>query len=351
MASKAPRRAEPVAYCAATPDSCHGPAEVVTQTRYSSRRAACRDRLVALNFGDAQVKRRTTWIKRRWRSSWHLISATRRLSAQRMPVKLRWRRPEHLISATSRLSRQTMGVKRGLRRSGHWDTRQPGAGNRSRFRARSLAEEKKMTTPSSTTPISWPRCPQKERFPLITGFITPASDLPPPHGLDASITLDVTDPTENNERIRVVETDTPWDLTVKWCICGPYTDIMCGCWCVQVFIDDIDGVGETSGLLGSYRLDVKKGGVVVPPTPPGNDDTSKRCYKHKFPFPAYSVSPGVYNLVVIITLATDDCDDNPTTLADDVLGYAVIPVLVFYDENAPFCPDPSPPPTAPPARN
>ena len=50
-----------------------------------------------------------------------------------------------------------------------------------------------MTTPSSTssstTPISWPRCPQKERFPLITGFITPASDLPPPHGLDASITL------------------------------------------------------------------------------------------------------------------------------------------------------------------
>jgi len=245
-----------------------------------------------------------------------------------------------------------MGVKRGLRRSGLWATRQPEAGNRSGFRAaHNLTEERKMTTPSSTPSDSWPRCPQKERFPLITGFITPGSDLPSPSALEASITLDVTDPTEGNERIRVVETDTPWDLTVKWCICGSFVDIMCGCWCVQVFIDDIDGVGQTSGLLGSYRLDVKKDGVIVPPTPPGNDDTSKRCYKHTFPFPAGNVTPGVYNLVVIITLATDDCDDNPTTLADDVLGYAVIPVLVFYDENAPFCPDPSPPPTAPPARN
>ena len=209
------------------------------------------------------------------------------------------------------------------------------------------------TPPSSTTPISWPRCPQKERFPLITGFITPASDLPPPHGLDASITLDVTDPTENNERIRVVETDTPWDLNVKWCICGPYADLLCGCWCVQVFIDDIDGVGKTSGPLGSARVDVRKDGVPVPLPPPGNDDTSKRCFKHTFKFPAHIVTPGVYNLVVVITLGTDDCDEKPTKLADDVLGYAVIPVLVFYDEDAPFCPPirtplPSPPP--PPAQ-
>jgi hypothetical protein len=199
-----------------------------------------------------------------------------------------------------------------------------------------------------TTPLPWPPCPQRERFPLIRGFITPASDLPPPHGLDGSIFVDVTDPTENNERIRVVETDTRWDLTVKWCICGPYADLLCGCWCVQVFIDDIDGVGKTHGPLGSARVETSAG-VPVTPTPPGNDDTSKRCFEYKFNFPAKRVEPGVYDLVVVITLATKPCDKDPKQLADDILGYAVIPVLVFYDEDAPFCPPvrewtPPPPP-------
>jgi hypothetical protein len=189
-----------------------------------------------------------------------------------------------------------------------------------------------------TTPLPWPPCPQGERFPLITGFITPASDLPQPGGLDGSIFVDVTDPSENNERIRVVETDTPWDLTVKWCICGPFADWLCGCWCVQVFIDDIDGVGTTHGLLGSARVDASTAVVIKPPPP--NDDTSKRCYEHKFTFPARRVTPGVYDLVVVITLALKPCDQHPRKLADDVLGYAVIPVLVFYDEDAPFCPPP-----------
>lgn len=189
-----------------------------------------------------------------------------------------------------------------------------------------------------TAPDPWPRCPQRERFPLIRGFITPGSDLPAPHGLDGSIALDVTDPTEKKERIRIVEIDTPWDLTVKWCICGPFTEWLRGCWCVQVFIDDIDGVGTTSGLLDSTRVDASTG-VVIPPQPP-NDDTSKRCFEHTFSFRARRVTPGVYNLVVVITLALDPCDKKPRKLANDVLGYAVIPVLVFYDEAAEFCPPP-----------
>jgi hypothetical protein len=188
-----------------------------------------------------------------------------------------------------------------------------------------------------TTPIPWPPCPERERFPLIKGFITPASDLPPPPGLSGSIYADVTDPTENNERIRIVETDTAWDLNVKWCVCGPFTDLMYGCWCVQVFIDDIDGVGTTSGPLGSKRVDWATG-VNVPPPQPGNDDTSKRCFETVFNFPANSVTHGVYNLVVVITFAAGSSCQNPGPLADDMLGYAVIPVLVFYDEDAPFCP-------------
>ena len=174
-------------------------------------------------------------------------------------------------------------------------------------------------------------CPQPQDFSVLTGFITPGSDFPPPHPLDASITADVQDPTENNERVRIVETVDPWALKVNWCICGALAAAVCGCWCVQVYIDDIDGVGPTSGLLGSARVDVRSQPVVK------GDDTSRRCYDYTFTFPAGSVGAGVYNLVVVITLATDSCE-KPGSLLQDTLGYAVIPVLVFFDENAPFCP-------------
>lgn len=58
----------------------------------------------------------------------------------------------------------------------------------------------------------FPKCPPREHFPVVTGFVTPGSDFPPPHPLDASINMDVYDPTETIspgkfERIRVVEVD------------------------------------------------------------------------------------------------------------------------------------------------
>jgi hypothetical protein len=181
--------------------------------------------------------------------------------------------------------------------------------------------------------VAPPPCPQSQNFSILSGFITPGSDFPTPHPLDGSITIAVLDPTENNEPIRIVETGAPWNLEVDWCICGPFAPSLCGCWCVQVFIDDIDGVGPTSGLLGSFQLDVSS-------QPPAG----QRCYEHTFSFPAGSVGAGVYDLVVVITLATGSCA-TPGPLLFDTLGYAQIPVLVFFDEGAPFCPSPAPPPT------
>jgi hypothetical protein len=102
---------------------------------------------------------------------------------------------------------------------------------------------------------------------------------------------------------------------------------------VQVFIDDIDGVGTTHGLLGSARVSVDSQPIVQV------DDTSQRCYEYTFTFPAGSVTSGVYNLVVVITLGTGSCE-TPGPLLHDTLGYAAIPVLVFFDEDAPFCPPP-----------
>jgi hypothetical protein len=182
-----------------------------------------------------------------------------------------------------------------------------------------------------------PPCPQEQDFNVLSGFITPGSDFPPPHPLDASITADVLDPTEivggKPERVRIVETADRWAVEVDWCICGPFAAALCGCWCVQVFIDDIDGVGTTHGLLGSARVPVESQRIVQV------DDTSQRCYEYTFTFPAGSVAPGVYNLVIVITLATGSCE-TPGPLLHDTLGFAEIPVLVFFDENAPFCPPP-----------
>jgi hypothetical protein len=191
-----------------------------------------------------------------------------------------------------------------------------------RLRSRHLTEEKKMA--------ERPRCPQAQNFSVVTGFLTPGSDTGP-GVLDGSISLDVLDPTENNERVRAVEVSDPWRLEVDWCICGRVADLVGGCWCVQVFIDDIDGVGPTHGPLGSDRVAVDTG------TTAEGEDKSTRCFKTAFDFPARSVGAGVYDLVVIITLSNADCDDKGR-LVQDMVGWAEIPVLVFFDENAPFCP-------------
>jgi hypothetical protein len=192
-----------------------------------------------------------------------------------------------------------------------------------RLRPRHLTEEKKMT--------ERPPCPQPQTFSVLTGFLTPGSDTGP-GALDGSISLDVLDPTENNERVRAVEISDAWRLKVNWCICGRFADLVGGCWCVQVFIDDIDGVGPTHGPLGSKRVDTDDVLPVV------GEDKSTRCYETTFDFPAGSVGAGVYDLVVIITLSNADCDDEKARLVQDMVGWAEIPVLVFFDENAPFCP-------------
>ena len=181
-----------------------------------------------------------------------------------------------------------------------------------------------------------PPCPQPQNFNTITGFLTPGSDTGP-GALDGSISLDVLDPTEGNERVRAVEITDPWSLEVDWCICGSFADLICGCWCVQVFIDDIDGVGPTSGLLGSARVSVDSG------TDSEGEDTATKCFETTFTFPAGSVGAGVYNLVVLITLSSTDCGNPGARLVQDMVGWAVIPVVVFFDEGAPFCPSPPPP--------
>lgn len=174
-----------------------------------------------------------------------------------------------------------------------------------------------------------PPCPQKQNVSVVTGFLTPGSDVGP-GALDGSISLAVLDPTEGNEKVRAVEVSDPWNLEVNWCICGKFAPLVGGCWCVQVFIDDIDGVGPTSGRIGSKTVAVDTG------TWSEGEDTATRCFTHTFEFGKDVVKAGVYDLVVLITLSSAACED-PAHLVQDMVGWAQIPVLVFFDEKAPFC--------------
>jgi hypothetical protein len=201
-----------------------------------------------------------------------------------------------------------------------------------------------MSTPESAAPEAatseviirptrqgpFPECPSEQLFPVITGFITPGSDDPTSHSLDASVLMDVYDPTEfvgprRFERVRVIEIDDPFLIEVNWCVCGTFAASICGCWDLEFFLDDVDGVGRSSGKLPlTGRVDVTS----VPAVPGRNDDFTKRCCNFQGTIPANTVTEGAYSLLVVIKLLSGTCH-NPGRLLGDYLGFAEIPVLVF----------------------
>ena len=171
-----------------------------------------------------------------------------------------------------------------------------------------------------------PPCPQSQDFSILTGFITPESDLPAPHGLDAGITMTVVDPGEGDEVIRIAETADAFSVVVQWCICGPIVPALAGCWNVSLFINPIDGVGPTRGALGAPKTAQVDS---VPVTSVPGPESFQRCYLVRFDFAGGTVAAGVYDLLATLTLSTGSCAA-PGPLLGDTLGYAEIPVLVFF---------------------
>lgn len=193
-----------------------------------------------------------------------------------------------------------------------------------------------MTTPEDAVSRIYghfPNCPSRTHFPVITGFVTPGSDFPPPHPLDASVTMDVFDPTEfiapgRPERIRVVEVDDPFLIEVNWCVCGEFAAGLAGCWELNFYLNTIDGGGKkSSGLIGSETRDVDD---EVKSASKSDDDFARRCYTRSLTVGANKIEEGAYSLLVIITLRRGKCSDpKPGRRLGDYLGFAEIPVLVF----------------------
>ena len=125
----------------------------------------------------------------------------------------------------------------------------------------------------------------------------------------------------------MVEVDDDFLIEVNWCICGAFAASICGCWEITFFLDDVDGVGPSSGELPNSAQTVAVNSV--PPVPGTNDNVTKRCYNLQVTIPAYTVQPGAHSLLAIIKLYGDDCPPDPKKILGDYLGFAEIPVLVF----------------------
>ncbi len=119
-------------------------------------------------------------------------------------------------------------------------------------------------------------------LPFQSSFQTFATDIPFPNILDAKFTaLTVRDTTENEPTL-LLEVDEPFAVEVAWSLSGVALCSIGGTWWVALFIDDIDGVGATSGALGAAAQIPVNG--------------CQADYTTTFNIPANSVSPGVYQL-------------------------------------------------------
>lgn len=175
-----------------------------------------------------------------------------------------------------------------------------------------------------------PPCPQPQNSTVVSGFITPATDTAAPDSFAGSITASVID-TGENEAVRILESADPFAVQVEWCICGPLIQAIDGCWNVSAYIDDIDGgTPRTNGQLGTtQQVPVTSAPLTSVPGP----ESFQRCYPPlQIPIAGGTVHDGVYNLVVVITLSTGPCAQPPGPLVGDLLGYAQIPVVVFFTD-------------------
>src|SRR5215471_7615183 len=78
-----------------------------------------------------------------------------------------------------------------------------------------------------------PPRPPEQNLRVLSGFSLPSTESPYPRPLDGSVTVAVLDLTENDDPIRVVETDDGFGVKVEWCIWGPLAADVAGCWTVR----------------------------------------------------------------------------------------------------------------------
>ncbi len=141
---------------------------------------------------------------------------------------------------------------------------------------------------------------------LSSALQTPATDFGVTGILDGQVTgMDVLDPTENNEKTSLLETDDEFDVVLSWQLTGAATPVVGGSWIVTLYSDDMDGVGTMTGPLGTATIPITGG--VTPLT---------FSYTFKVSPPVPKV--GVYKLTAVINHSPTG---NPAQL-DEMFGFA-----------------------------
>jgi hypothetical protein len=147
---------------------------------------------------------------------------------------------------------------------------------------------------------------------MFTGnFQTPADPDIGPGILTGTITAmivrDTSEAPAPGEVTSLLEPDDPFSVELDWNLAGPLVWTVGGYWVLGLYIDDIDGVGTTSGPLAPQ--------VVVPVPPTTSDPMS---YTYTFNIAANSVTDGVYQLTAVINHSSDA---NPAHLTE-MVGFA-----------------------------
>ena len=125
--------------------------------------------------------------------------------------------------------------------------------------------------------------------------------------LDGKVTgMDVLDPTENNEKIMLLEVDDEFDVRVSWELDGAATMVLGGFWIVFLYSDDMDGVGAMKGLIG---------GPDVFPLVPGPGPLG---FQHTFKVTPPTPRVGLYKLTAVINHSPTG---NPKQLTE-MFGFA-----------------------------
>jgi hypothetical protein len=139
-----------------------------------------------------------------------------------------------------------------------------------------------------------------------SSFQTPLTDTAAPNALAGAVTaMRVIDPTEG-EDTALLEVDDPTNVRLDWQLTGAATPVVGGSWLVELFIDDVDGVGQTSGSLGASGPIAITGGI------------SPLNFTHTFNIPANSVRVGLYQLSATINQSPVG---NPNLLTE-MIGFA-----------------------------
>jgi hypothetical protein len=155
---------------------------------------------------------------------------------------------------------------------------------------------------------------------MFTGsFQTPADPDIGPGILTGTITaLVVRDTTEKfppGETTSLLEPDDSFSVEIDWQLAGPLVWVVGGFWHLGLFIDDIDGVGPTSGPLVTP--------TPIIPVPPTTSDPMP--YSFTFNVPGGTVADGVYQLTVVINHSPDG---NPGHLTE-MVGFAESGPVMF----------------------